>query len=91
MSDFEPLKVPANTEVTYTVGAGEQRTLRSKALEGDDDYHYIEPKNAGDVEALRGFGYPVARKVLGEADDADAPAAEVGETTGPGARRAGRK
>lgn len=73
MSDLEPRRVTEATEITYTGTDGLQHTLRSKTADGDDSYHYVEPQSAEDVEALVGLGYPVARKVMGEAED-DEPA-----------------
>jgi hypothetical protein len=69
MADFEPRHVPANTEVGYTAANGEQRTLRSKALDGDDEYYVIEPQDAADVEILDSLEYPVARKAIAAAED----------------------
>lgn len=68
---FEPRHVPAGTEVTYTDAEGAQRTLRSRTLEGDESYAFIEPRDQADATVLDGFGYPVARKVLDARQAAD--------------------
>lgn len=65
MADYPPRRVPLDTKVGYTTRAGEQRELRSKMLEGDSDYAYIEPTTAEDVAILDAFGYDVARKAQG--------------------------
>lgn len=65
MADYPPRRVPLDTQVGYTTRAGEQRTLHSRMLEGDDDYAYIQPTTAEDVEILDAFGYDVARKAEG--------------------------
>lgn len=60
-----PYRVPVGTtEITYTRGAGEQRSIPIQDL--GDGYLFAQGADADDDAHLAGLGYPVARKVLGE-------------------------
>lgn len=65
-----PYRVPAGTtEISYTRGAGEQRSIPVEHL--NKRYAYASPADADDEAHLVGLGYPVARKVLGEDEPKD--------------------
>jgi hypothetical protein len=60
MPEFEPRKVPAGTEVTYTGREGEQIVMRSR--KHSSGAHVIEPKDGNGEAALIGQGFPVVRR-----------------------------
>ena len=73
-----PYRVPAGTtEITYTRGGGEQRSIAVQDL--GDGYLFAQGADADDDAHLAGLGYPVARKVMGEQDDEPAPTKAKGE------------
>lgn len=67
-----PYRLPAGTtEITYTRGAGEQRSIPIQDL--GDGYLFAQGADADDDAHLVGLGYPVARKVLGEDEPTSKP------------------
>lgn len=63
-----PYRIPAGTtEITYTRGAGEQRSIPVDHL--NKRYSFAQPADDEDEAHLVGLGFPVARKVLGEQED----------------------
>lgn len=62
-----PYRVPVDTtEISYTRGNGEQRSIPIQQLE--PGYAFAQGADAGDDAHLAGL-YPVARKVMGQAED----------------------
>lgn len=73
-----PYRIPAGTtEITYTRGAGEQRSIPVDHL--NKRYAYAQPADDEDEAHLVGLGFPVARKVLGEQEDDEPKAQPKGE------------
>lgn len=68
-----PFRVPAGTtEITYTRGSGEQRSIPIQDL--GDGYVFAQGADSADDAHLAGLGLPVARKVMDEQDDDEAAA-----------------
>lgn len=83
-----PYRVPAGTtEITYTRGGGEQRSIPVQDL--GDGYLFAQGADADDDAHLAGLGYPVARKVLGEQDEE--PATPARRSTRRSTRKAAAK
>jgi peptidoglycan hydrolase CwlO-like protein len=81
---FEPRRVPAGTTIGFTDFDGSQVELESKAVEGDDDYHFIRPTSQLAANVLDSLEAPVARKVIeldkkGEAKKARAEKRAIGK------------